>query len=246
MNILLLMPAWNEVDGLRATLPKINQDLFSTIVVVDGGSEDGSQEVCEKFGIKVFHQVRRGIRLGMEEYLESDSNIYNYILTFSPDGNCDPETLVSFVSKCDGKSDLIIGSRYADGTSSWDDDLITAFGNRFFTRVTNFLFKTNFTDVFSIYRAFKPEVIFSLALNDPKSYVPFEKFLRTYLGWEPLMTFRVAKYGLKYCEVGVGEPARIGGERKLQVFKWGAGFLLQLIRELWYKPDLITLPIPKE
>ena len=45
MNILLLMPVWNEVDGLRATLPKINQSLFSKIVVVDGGSEDGSQEV---------------------------------------------------------------------------------------------------------------------------------------------------------------------------------------------------------
>lgn len=239
MKILLLMPAWNEVDGLRVTLPRIQKSLFTKIVVVDGGSTDGSQEICAEYRIEVFHQERRGIRLGMEDYLATDHQIYDYILTFSPDGNCDPETLSHFVAMCDGAADLVMGSRYADGTSSQDDDLITAFGNRFFTKITNLLFQTKFTDVFSIYRAFKPQLISNLALDDPASYVPFEKFLGTYLGWEPLMTFRVAKYGLKYIEVGVGEPARVGGERKLQVFKWGAGFLFQLVRELWYSPKTI-------
>jgi glycosyltransferase involved in cell wall biosynthesis len=239
MKILLLMPVWNEIDGLRVTLPKLEKSLFAKIVVVDGGSTDGSIEICVEHGIEVFSQIQTGIRLGMEEYLASDGARYDYILTFSPDGNCNPLTLRNFVAKCDGEADLVMGSRYADGTSSQDDDLITAFGNKFFTNTTNVLFGTKFTDVFSIYRAFKPDVVSKLALDDPASYVPFEKLLGTYLGWEPLMTFRVAKYGLKYSEVGVGEPARVGGQRKLQVFKWGAGFLMQLIRELWYRPKTI-------
>ena len=65
MKILLLMPVWNEVDGLRVTLPRIQKSLFTKIVVVDGGSTDGSQEICAEYRIEVFHQERRGIRLGM-------------------------------------------------------------------------------------------------------------------------------------------------------------------------------------
>lgn len=236
MDILLLMPAWNEADGLKIILPMIDKKLFAKIVVVDGGSNDGSSEICKVNDIEFFQQKRKGIRFGMEDYLESDSVKYDYILTFSPDGNCDPNTLAEFVSNCDGQHDLIMGSRYANGTSSADDDLLTALGNRIFTGLTNKLFSTEFTDVFSIYRAFKPSLIEELGLSETESYEPFEKILNTYLGWEPLMSFRVAKYKYSYKEVGVGEPARIGGERKLQIFKWGAGFLLQLIRELWYRP----------
>jgi hypothetical protein len=35
-------------------------------------------------------------------------------------------------------------------------------------------------------------------------------------------------------EIPVGEPARIGGERKLQVVRWGAAYLLQTVRELYF------------
>jgi hypothetical protein len=30
------------------------------------------------------------------------------------------------------------------------------------------------------------------------------------------------------------EPARIGGERKLQMFRWGGAYLLQVFRELYH------------
>jgi hypothetical protein len=45
---------------------------------------------------------------------------------------------------------------------------------------------------------------------------------------------RCAKRKLRVCEIGVPEPARIGGERKLQIVRWGGAYMLQNFRELYF------------
>jgi hypothetical protein len=40
-------------------------------------------------------------------------------------------------------------------------------------------------------------------------------------------------YGKKVCEIGSDEPKRIGGERKLQVFRWGAAYYTQFWMEFF-------------
>jgi hypothetical protein len=44
---------------------------------------------------------------------------------------------------------------------------------------------------------------------------------------------RAAKRRLRIAEIPADEPSRIAGERKLQVFKWGAAYLFQIIREIF-------------
>jgi hypothetical protein len=56
----------------------------------------------------------------------------------------------------------------------------------------------------------------------------------TIIGIEPLLSIRCAKQRLSISEIPVSEPARIGGDRKLQVFRWGAAYLLQTFRELYH------------
>jgi hypothetical protein len=48
------------------------------------------------------------------------------------------------------------------------------------------------------------------------------------------MSVRAAKAKKKIGEIGVGEPPRIGGSRKLQMFRWGAAYYYQFWRELWF------------
>jgi hypothetical protein len=48
------------------------------------------------------------------------------------------------------------------------------------------------------------------------------------------MSVRAAKAGKRITEVAVGEPERIGGNRKLQIFRWGAAYYFQFWRELWF------------
>ena len=48
------------------------------------------------------------------------------------------------------------------------------------------------------------------------------------------MSVRAAKAGKRIADVGVGEPPRIGGSRKLQILRWGAAYYFQFWRELWF------------
>jgi glycosyltransferase involved in cell wall biosynthesis len=237
-KIALVLTTLNEIEGMKVIFPQIDLKLFSQVLVLDGNSSDGTIEYCRSKNLDILIQSKRGFRNGMYEMCNvlAEENL-DYIVTFSPDGNCDPATLEKFTASCDGNSELIIGSRYKDGATSDDDDFLTAAGNLFFTKLTNILFRTRLTDVFSIYRGFKPELIKKLCLEDEKSFAPIEKVFRTRIGWEPLMTFRAARMNVRIREVSVGEPARIGGQRKLQIFRWGGAFLCQLLRETWYRPE---------
>ena len=156
----------------------------------------------------------------------------------SPDGNCDPEKIPKLIKEIKNKkSDIVIGSRYLGGKKSDDDDLVTAFGNWLFTKTVNLLFNGNLTDIMVIYRVFKKSIITELQLNSKEPYQLVEKLFFTDISWEPLMTVRALKQKKKVTEVYAGEPPRIGGDRKLQIIRWGAAYYLQFLREyiLWKK-----------
>ena len=61
-----------------------------------------------------------------------------------------------------------------------------------------------------------------------------ERLFNTKISWEPLLSVRATKRKLKIAEIPGDEPARIGGERKLKILKWGAAYYFQFIRELWF------------
>jgi hypothetical protein len=85
--------------------------------------------------------------------------------------------------------------------------------------------------VMVIYRAFTKALIYDLGLDQENSYTLPEKLFRTVISWEPLMSVRAAKFGKRIGEVAAGEPKRIGGERKLQILRWGAAYYFQIWRE---------------
>mgnify|MGYP000567882405 CR=1 FL=1 len=74
-----------------------------------------------------------------------------------------------------------------------------------------------YTDVMVIYRAYKKQVIYDLELDKDEGYSTPERLFRTKISWEPLLSIRAAKRKLKIAEIPGDEPARIGGERKLQI-----------------------------
>ena len=86
-----------------------------------------------------------------------------------------------------------------------------------------------------MYRAFKKDIIDQLELNDDKHYSHVEKLFFTDLSWEPILSVRAARMKLKIDEIPGDEPARIGGERKLQVIRWGAAYYSQFLIEFFYK-----------
>jgi hypothetical protein len=84
-----------------------------------------------------------------------------------------------------------------------------------------------------IYRIFRTGLIYDLDLHKDQSYVLSERIFGTVISWEPLMAVRAAKAGMKVGEIPVDEPPRIGGERKLQIFRWGGAYYFQFWWELF-------------
>jgi glycosyltransferase involved in cell wall biosynthesis len=229
MKVTLLALTLNEIEGVKAIMPRIPRDWFDQILILDGGSTDGTIEWARAQGYTVLVQRQPGIRFA---YLEALPLIEgDIIVSLSPDGNCDPAVLPRLIDKMREGYDLVIGSRYMPGVKSEDDDWITAFGNWLFTRTVNLLYRSRYSDVMVIYRAFTKALIYDLGLDRDCSYSLPEKLFRTVISWEPLMSVRAAKFGKRISEVAAGEPPRIGGERKLQILRWGAAYYFQIWKE---------------
>lgn len=88
-----------------------------------------------------------------------------------------------------------------------------------FTTLTNVLFATHYTDVLAGYRAYRKECFHQPNLDTDG------------LSWPLQEAIRFARSGVKVGEIPGDEPKRVGGHRKMRVFKTGWEILSVLIRE---------------
>lgn len=231
MKVTLLIPTLNEIHGMKTIMPLVKKEWYDQLLIVDGQSTDGTIEYAKQMGYPLVIQKKKGMR---NAYMESLPHITgDVILTFSPDGNSIPELIPECIKKMKEGYDMVIVSRYAEGAKSYDDDLITGFGNKLFTTFINFFHRAHYTDAMVIYRAYKKNLIYDLDLDKDSSYETEERLFKTNISWEPLLSIRAAKRKLKVAEIPGDEPARSGGERKLQVLRWGAAFMYEVFREIF-------------
>ncbi len=241
MKVTLLVMTLNEVEGMKAIMPRINRDWIDQIIVVDGGSTDGTIEWAREQNYQVYIQQQAGFRHAYAEvwpYVEGD-----VVITFSPDGNSIPELIPDLVAKMREGYDMVIVSRYLGAAKSEDDDLLTGFGNWLFNRTVKLLLGGNLTDVMVIYRAYKKQIVADLELDQDKWHATPEALFGCKVSWEPLLSARAVRRGLKMTEIPGGEPPRIGGERKLLIWRWGAAYYFQIWREYFLgRLEAITRP----
>lgn len=229
MTFALLVMTLNEIEGMKAIMPKIKREWLDEIFVVDGGSTDGTVEWARENGYNVYIQKQKGFRHAYVEVMPQVKS--DVLITFSPDGNSIPELIPDLIEKIKEGYDMVIVSRYLGQAKSDDDDFLTSFGNWFFTRTANLLHGGNYTDAMVIYRAYRKSLIKELELDQDRWYSTPEKLFSCKVSWEPLLSVRATRRKLKVSEIPGDEPPRIGGERKLRVWAWGATFLYQFVRD---------------
>jgi glycosyltransferase involved in cell wall biosynthesis len=217
-EIVLLLPTLNEIEGLRATLPHIDFSLFAEVIVVDGGSKDGTIDYALASGATVVSQIRAGLQYAIYDIARAVA--CDYVVEFSPDGNCKTEHLPDLVAKLREGYDLVVVSRYLGTAKSDDDHLISALGNWLFTRLMRLLSSFPMTDCLNIYRGFRRDL-----LLDPD----FEFYLKGPV-LEPLTSGLCALRHGRIAEIPGDEPERIGGETKRGVIYNGSLVLLMILR----------------
>jgi glycosyltransferase involved in cell wall biosynthesis len=197
-SVCLFIPFKNELEGLKVIMPQISSEWYDELFLLDGSSTDGSREWLESKGFKVTAQKSRNVRAAFWEAFEQINS--EVIIPFSPDGNSVPTDIPLLIEEMrTRKLDLVIASRYRNGLRSLDDDWKSRIGNLFFTKLINFLFKTTFTDVLVMFRAFYKSHLYELGLDN---------YREDYI--EVMMLTRGVKRGLRVGEIPSLEPARFG------------------------------------
>ena len=211
-------------------LPRFHRDWYDQLIIVDGGSTDGTAEYLESEGYFVIPQKKKGLRHAYVEampFVEGDT-----IITFSPDGNSIPELIPPLIRKMREGYDMVVVSRYCDGAKSHDDSILTALANVAVTRLVNMFYRARYSDSMVIFRAYKKDLVYRLDLNDDTTYSLEEKLIGKPVGWELILSIRCAKRKLKTAEIPGDEPRRIDRMKKVH-YRWGLAMVVQVLKELF-------------
>ncbi len=217
MKTTLLIPTLNEIDGMKTIMPRIKKEWVDEIIIVDGGSKDGTVQYAKKHGYRVIAQKIKGLTpqlIGSIKFVNGD-----VIILFSPDGNSIPEAIPTLINKMKEGYDMVIVSRYMQGAKSHDDDFFTRIGNFLFTKLVNLFFRAEYTDVLVIFRAFRKDILKKINL-DAKEDIDLQ------------LSIKCAKNKLKVSDIPGDEPKRIGGERKISIVGSGFGLFMTLAKEI--------------
>jgi len=228
MKITLCILTRNERPCVEIVFPQLPAPGpaagFDEIVVVDGGSTDGTKEYFEERGIPVLGQSRRGrghaFQIAFEE-VETDAYIF-----FSPDGNEDPTDLPKFRPLLEQGYDLVIASRMMKGAKNEEDDQVIRlrkWANNAFNVGANLGFRRNggfVTDSINGYRAITRQAARLLELDAPDYTIEYQ------------MTMRAFKKGLRIAEFPTIEHPRVAGETQAQSIPTGLRFMKAFWREL--------------
>jgi glycosyltransferase involved in cell wall biosynthesis len=225
--VTLVVLTLNEIDGVTHVFPKLPLGAVDEVLVIDGGSTDGTLEFFQRRGVPVVRQERRG--RGEAFRLAARHARHDWLVFFSPDGNEDPADIPRLVEGLAAGYDMVIASRFMAGARSEDDDKFLfasrRWGNLLFTWLVNVLFRgPRITDTINGYRAVTREAFRRLDPDAEGYAIEFQ------------MSIRALRLGLRVLEIPTQEGERVGrGVSKLNALPVGFTFLALLLRE-WARP----------
>ena len=118
-SVALCLLTWNELEGCKLDVPKIDLKKFDQVYAVDGGSDDGTIEYMEEQGIEVMKQPVSGYN---QAYLYAFQQCKcDTLVLFHPKGTVSVEDLYKFRGYFEQGYSLVVASRMLKESSNEED-----------------------------------------------------------------------------------------------------------------------------
>ena len=214
MRISIILPAKNEADGLRKTLPGLRALLpDAEIIVVDDGSTDGTAAVAAELGARVLSSpysmgngaaIKRGARAAGGDV----------IVFMDADGQHDAAEIPKLLERIEAGYDMVVGARSAHGQAG----VGRGAANAFYNRVASWMTGHRIADLTSGFRAVRAERFREFLHLLPNGF--------SYPTTSTMAFFRSA-YPVAYVPIDV---ARRIGRSHIRPLRDGARFLIIILR----------------
>jgi glycosyltransferase involved in cell wall biosynthesis len=222
-----IIPCLNEAEAIGLVVAAV-RGFVAEVIVVDGGSTDGTGPVAAAAGARVLVETRRGYGRALQTGVAAVPVEADIVLFLDGDGSDPPERIPDVLAPIvAGRADFVLGTRLhgerEPGALS-PQQIVAGHVAGVLLRAR---YGARFTDM-SPFRAIRRDALARLGMRD-EGY-----------GWNLEMLMRVSAAGLRAVEVPVGQRRRVGGVSKVSgnlrasvAATWGIGAtFFRLAREL--------------
>jgi glycosyltransferase involved in cell wall biosynthesis len=165
-TVSVVIPTRNEAENLPAVFARLPGYLLE-VIVVDGGSTDGTVDVARTLlpDVRIIHQD--GCGKGNALALGFAAAGGDIIVTLDGDGSADAAEIPRFVAALTAGADFVKGSRFAQGGGSTDITRGRRLGNRALCGLVNRMYGMTYTDLCYGYNAFWADCLPLLRMTWP-------------------------------------------------------------------------------
>ncbi len=213
MKLSVIIPCYNEKVTICTVLEAVKAvGLAWEIIVVDDGSTDGTREILRTLTPDpqvqiIYHEMNQGKGAAVQTGFKAANG--EILLIQDADTEYDPREYPQLLKPIEeGKAKVVYGSRFLGGPRKtmffWN-----MIANRSLTLLTNVLYNTILTDMYTGYKVFQAEVVRNIPLRSRR------------FDMEPELTAKVLKRGYRIYEVPISYNGREWAEGKK--IKWTDG-----------------------
>ncbi len=225
LTVSVVIPVYNEVRTIEKILTLVQaQDMVTEIILVDDGSTDGTRDILKTIETHnrcrvIYHDRNQGKGAALRTGFAMAAG--DVVLVQDADLEYDPADYQALLGPIfSDLADVVFGSRFLGGPHRvlyfWH-----YVGNRFLTLLSNILNNLNLTDMEVCYKVFRRNVL-------QKVIIKCDRF-----GFEPEITAKVARLGVRIYEVPIryygrtyAEGKKIGWKDGIAAFWWIVRFAL--------------------
>ena len=231
VKLSVVIPCYNEEKTLVKCVERVlnisNERLQLEIIIIDDCSTDGSFFIAGDLAKKdsrivaIKHDENQGKGAALQTGFRIAAG--DFVAIQDADLEYNPEDILRLLEPLlSEEADVVFGSRFLPHGPHRVLFFWHSLGNRFLTLISNMFSNLNLTDMEVCYKIFRREVLQKINLEEKR------------FGFEPEITAKVSRLGVRIYEVGISYYGRTYEEGKKIDFKDGVrAFWCILKYNLW-------------